>query len=317
MEKVLKVSSSPHVRENHSTQSIMLDVIIALIPAMLAGVFFFGVSALAVILVSVVSCVFFEWGWQKFFKQQIAIFDLSAVVTGLLLAFNLPPSMPLYMVVVGAFVAVILAKQLFGGIGQNFINPALAARAFLLAAYPQATTSFTVPFASKQLDAVSSATPLALLKSGVLENLPSLPEAFLGNISGCIGEVSALALLIGGLYLIYKKIIKWHIPVFYIGTIFLITFLFGGYGTYLSFYSLFLGGIMLGAFFMATDYTTSPMTAKGQIIFAVGAGIIAAVIRCFGGYPEGVSYSILIMNLAVPLIDRYVKIRRFGGGKAA
>jgi electron transport complex protein RnfD len=320
MEKALIVSSSPHVRVKNTTQSIMLDVIIALMPAMLAGIYFFGLNALVVTLISVAACVFFEWIWQKIFKINITVFDLSAVVTGLLLAFNLPPNVPVYIVIVGAFVATILAKQIFGGIGQNFINPALAARAFLLAAYPQATTSFSAPktaLLEAGVDAVSGATPLALLKQGVIEGLPSLSDVFLGNIGGCIGEVSALAILLGAAYLLYKKIIKWHIPVAYIGTIFVITWIFGGKGLYFSFYSLFLGGIMLGAFFMATDYTTSPMTVKGQIIFAVGAGIIAAVIRLFGGYPEGVSYSILIMNLAVPLIDRTVKMRRFGGGKKA
>jgi len=318
MEKALKVSSSPHVRANYSTKSIMLDVIIALMPAMFAGVYFFGIRALWVTLLSVGSCVVFEWIWEKIFKKTITIMDLSAVVTGLLLAFNLPPSIPIYIVILGAFVAIILTKQLFGGIGQNFINPALAARAFLLAAYPQQTTSFTIPnqlAAGTAVDALSGATPLALLKQGLIEKLPSLTEAFLGNIGGCIGEVSALAILLGAAYLLYRRVIKWHIPVFYIGTIFIIIYLFSGKGAYISFYSLFLGGIMLGAFFMATDYTTSPMTVKGQIIFAIGAGLITAVIRLFGGYPEGVSYSILLMNLAVPLIDRFVKTRHFGGGK--
>lgn len=318
MEKILKVSSSPHIKATHTTKSIMRDVIIALTPAMLAGIFFFGIRALMVTLVSIGACVLFEWIWQKALKKPITISDLSAVVTGLLLAFNLPPSIPFYMVIIGAFVAIILAKQLFGGIGQNFINPALAARAFLLAAYPTSLTNFTLPAGINQgVDAVSTATPLALLKSGSLDGLPVLMDAFVGNIAGCIGEVSALAILLGAAYLFYKKIIKWHIPVFYMGTIFILTFLFNGYNASTSFYGLFLGGIMLGAFFMATDYTTSPMTVKGQIIFAVGAGVITALIRMFGGYPEGVSYSILIMNLVVPLIDRYVKTRRFGGGKKA
>ncbi len=316
MEKVLTVSSSPHVRADHTTQSIMRDVIIALVPALVAGIYFFGIRALWVTLISIISCVLFEWIWEKTFKKQITVSDLSAVVTGLLLAFNLPPSIPFYMIVVGSFVAVILTKQIFGGIGQNFINPALAARAFLLAAYPQAMTNFTFPSSVLGgVDATTGATPLALLKQGVLEGLPSFADAFIGNTAGSIGEASALALLIGAAYLFYKKVIKWHIPVFYIATILIITYLFNGYDASISFYSLFLGGVMLGAFFMATDYTTSPMTVKGQIIFAVGAGVITAMIRLFGGYPEGVSYSILIMNLAVPLIDRYVKIRRFGGGK--
>ena len=318
MEKVLTVSSSPHVRADHTTQSIMNDVIIALVPALVAGVYFFGTRALWVTLISIVSCVLFEWIWEKAFKKQITISDLSAVVTGLLLAFNLPPSIPFYMIVVGAFVAIILTKQIFGGIGQNFINPALAARAFLLAAYPPTMTEFTFPSrVFSGIDATTGATPLVLLKQGVLEGLPSFADAFIGNTAGSIGEASALALLLGAAYLFYKKVIKWHIPVFYIATIFIITYLFNGYDAPISFYSLFLGGVMLGAFFMATDYTTSPMTVKGQIIFAVGAGVITAMIRLFGGYPEGVSYSILIMNLAVPLIDRYVKTRRFGGGKKA
>lgn len=312
MEKLLKVSSSPHIRAKHTVQSIMLDVIIALLPALLVGVYFFGIKALLLIIVSVVSCVAFELIWQKVMKKPITIMDLSAVVTGLLLAFNLPTGAPIYVAIVGAFVAVILAKQFFGGIGQNFINPALAARAFLLAAYPTAMTNFVT-----NIDAATGATPLALIKQGQIENLPSFMDAFVGNIGGCIGEVSALALLIGGLYLLYKKVITWHIPVFYMGTVFGMTFIFGGFQFYQSAYSLMLGGVMLGAFFMATDYTTTPMTIKGQIIFAIGAGCITGVIRLFGGYPEGVSYSILLMNLVVPLIDRYVKTKRFGEVKKA
>ena len=208
-----------------------------------------------------------------------------------------------------------MAKQVFGGIGQNFINPALAARAFLLAGYSTDMRSFPVPEQGRLLssvDAVTGATPLELMKNGALDQLPSLTDAFLGNIGGCIGEVSALALLIGGIYLIIRKVITWHIPVCYIGSIFVLTTLLNGFDFYQSFYSLFLGGVMLGGFFMATDYTTTPMTIKGQIIFALGAGMITTLIRLFGGYPEGVSYSILIMNLVVPLIDKYVKVRRFG-----
>lgn len=318
MEKLLSVSSSPHIRAKHTTKGIMQDVIIALIPALVAGTFFFGMRALWVTLISIISCVLFEWVWQKAFKKPITIKDLSAVVTGMLLAFNLPPSIPFYMVIVGAFVAIILTKQIFGGIGQNFINPALAARAFLLAAYPPAMTNFTWPSQGvASLEAVSGATPLGLIKQGMLDKLPSIADAFIGNTAGCIGEASALALLMGAAYLLYKKIIRWHIPVFYMGTVFIITFLFNGYNASMSFYGLLLGGMVIGAFFMATDYTTSPMTVKGQMIFAVGAGIMTAMIRLFGGYPEGVSYSILMMNLAVPLIDRYVKIRRFGGGRKA
>ncbi len=318
MERILNVSSSPHVKADHTTTSIMRDVVIALMPALFAGVFFFGIRVLFVTLISVISCVLFEWIWQKSFKKTVTIVDLSAVVTGILLAFNLPSSIPFYMVIIGAFVAIILVKQIFGGIGQNFINPALAARAFLLAAYSTALTDFSLPVKwGSSVDAVSSATPLALIKQGNLEQLPSLMDAFIGNIPGSLGEVSALAILLGAAYLFYKKIIKWHIPLFYIATIFILTTLLNGFDINASFYGLFAGGIMLGAFFMATDYTTSPMTEKGQILFAIGAGVITSVIRLYGGYPEGVSYSILIMNLAVPLIDRYVKTKPFGGGKKA
>lgn len=307
MEKHLNGSSSPHVRANHSIQSIMKDVIIALAPALLVGIYFFGIKALVVTLVCVGACVAFEALWQKLTHKKVTITDLSAVVTGILLAFNLSADVPIYIPIVGAFVAIILAKQFFGGLGQNFINPALAARAFLLAAYPTGMTTFT-----QNVDVVTGATPLGLMKRGDWASMPSMMEAFVGQIGGCIGEVSALALLIGGLYLIYKKVITWHIPVCYLGALFGVTLLFGGCGIYESFYSVLLGGAMLGAFFMATDYTTTPMTVKGQVIFAIGGGVIAAIIRLFGGYPEGVSYSILLMNLIVPLIDRYVKPRSFG-----
>lgn len=316
MDKMLTVSSSPHVRAAHTTQSIMKDVVIALIPSLLAGIYFYGLRALWLTLISVVSCVAFEALWSKIFKRPITIGDLSAVVTGILLAFNVPVGTPVFVVIVGAFVAIIFAKQIFGGIGQNFINPALAGRAFLLAAYPTSMRTFTETIPGKFVaDAVTTATPLELIKNNTLTGLPSLLDAFIGNIGGCIGEASALALLIGGLYLLYRKVIKWHIPVCYLGTIFVMTLLCGGQGLQMSFYSLFLGGAMLGAFFMATDYTTTPMTVKGQIIFAIGAGFITALIRLFGGYPEGVSYSILVMNLIVPLIDRCATQKRFGGGK--
>ena len=318
MEKMLTVSSSPHVRAKHTTKSIMLDVIIALMPTLVAGIYFYGIRALLVTTLSVICCVVFEWGWEKIFKRPSTIGDLSAVVTGVLLAFNMPVGVPVYAIVVGAFIAIIFAKQIFGGMGQNFVNPALAGRAALLAAYPTAMRTFTVPIPGKFVaDAVTGATPLELMKNELYDQMPTLFDAFVGNIGGCIGEASALALLIGGIYLLVRRVIKWHIPVFYLGTIFLMTLIFGGVGVTISFMSLFLGGVMLGAFFMATDYTTTPMTIKGQIIFAIGAGIITVVIHLWGGYPEGVSYSILLMNLTVPLIDRYIKQKRFGGGKVA
>lgn len=317
METMLKVSSSPHAKSNHSTRRIMLDVIIALMPALIAGVCVYGLRALLLTITSVICCVGFEWIWQKKFKKTVTIKDLSAVVTGLLLAYNIPSTAPLFVVVIGAFVAIILAKQIFGGIGQNFINPALAARAFLLAGYSSSMRTFNAPIPFKwveSVDAVTSATPLELMKNGMLDELPPLKDAIIGNIGGCIGEASALALLIGAIYLVVRKVISLHIPVCYIGTVFILTFLLNGFNAYNSFYSLFLGGLMLGAFFMATDYTTTPMTHKGQIIFAIGAGVLTTLIRLYGGYPEGVSYSILIMNLIVPLIDKYIKKRKFGEG---
>ncbi|MGL4361955.1 MAG: RnfABCDGE type electron transport complex subunit D [Cellulosilyticaceae bacterium] len=335
MDKLLHVSPSPHTHAKHNVQSVMRDVIIALIPALLVSIYFFGFRALGVVFVTTISCVAFEALWVKYTKQQTSIKDLSAIVTGILLAFNMPANVPIYVPIVGSFVAVILAKGLFGGIGQNFINPALAARAFLLAAYPTAMTTFgpynggivdintIIPTrsmdmlsgVSETIDVISQATPLALFKEYGIVATPSVMDAFIGNINGCIGEVSALALLLGGLYLIYRKIITWHIPVCYLGSIFIVGVISGN-GIQASLYSLMLGGAILGAFFMATDYTTTPMTIKGQVIFAVSAGLIAGIIRTYGGYPEGVSYSILLMNLCVPLIDRYVKNTPFGRKKA-
>lgn len=300
------LSSSPHIRDNDSTKSIMRDVVIALIPATIAGVYFFKTQALLVILTTVISCVVTEYVWQKITKRPITIGNYSSVVTGLLLAFNVPPTLPLWMAVVGSVFTILIVKEFFGGIGQNIVNPALAGRAFLLACYPVAMTTW-------KMDGITSATPLAILKSHQ-GNLPSLYNVFIGHVGGCIGETSALALLIGAAYLFYKRIITWHIPVSYIATVLMLTTIIGRNGlmTGNGIYEIFAGGLMLGAFFMATDYTTSPMTANGQIVFGIGCGFLATVIRIFGGYPEGVSYSILIMNLFVPLIDKYVTPRVFG-----
>lgn len=308
-EMMYTVSSSPHIRTKTTVQTVMRDVLIALLPATIAGIYFFKIQALLVILTSVISCVAFEALWQKIMKQKITVFDLSAAVTGLLLAFNLPASIPLWIPVVGSAFAIIIVKQFFGGVGQNIMNPALAARAFLLASWPVQMTNWTV-------DGVSAATPLAILKEGT-GALPSLMNAFIGNMGGTIGETSVLALLLGGAYLLYKKIISWHIPGIYIGTVFVLTFVFGrnGFMSGNALYELLIGGLMLGAFFMATDYTTSPITKKGQVIYAVGCGVMTSVIRIYGGYPEGVSYSILFMSLFVPLIDKYTKPRAFGGAK--
>jgi electron transport complex protein RnfD len=280
------------------------------LPALFVGIYFFGMRAAWTVMLSVWACVGFEALWQKMTKQELTISDLSAVVTGLLLAFNMPADVPFYVPIVGAFVAIILAKQFFGGIGQNFINPALVARAFLLAAYPNAMTHF-----NQNVDTVSGATALPLLVKGDFAHMPSMLDAIVGNVGGCLGEVSAVAILVGGIYLLYKKIITWHIPVVYLATVWVMTLIFGGVGLQGSTISLFLGGVMLGAFFMATDYTTTPMTTQGQIVFAVGCGVLTMLIRFFGGYPEGTSYSILIMNLTVPLIDRYMVKKQFGGGQ--
>jgi len=302
------LSSSPHVREKYTINTIMRDVIIALIPATAAGIYFFGLQALMVTLTCVLSSVFAEYVWQKATGRKVTINDYSAAITGLLLAFNVPPTLPLWMAFVGSVFTIIVVKQLFGGLGQNIVNPALAGRAFLLACWPVAMTTWT-------LNGVTGATPLAILKSGT-GDLPSLFNVFIGNVGGCIGETSALALIIGGAYLLYRRVITWHIPASYIATVFVLTTVIGRNGlmTGNGLYEIFAGGLMIGAFFMATDYTTSPITPKGQIIFGIGCGVIASVIRIFGGYPEGVSYSILLMNLCVPLIDRYTAPRVFGTG---
>lgn len=305
------VTATPHVRSKESTSSVMRDVLIGLTPASLMGIYYFGLRALMIIAVSVASAVFFEFLFQKIMKKKVTISDLSAAVTGLLLALNMPVSSPVWMPIVGSAFAIIIAKQLFGGIGQNFINPALAARAFLLGSYPAQMTAWTTPSGFTG-EAITTATPLALLKSGDLANLPSLTDTALGNIGGCIGETCAIALILGGLYLLYKKVINWRIPVTYIVTVFVMTALISRNGIKMPVYELMAGGLMLGAFFMATDYASSPVTPKGQLIMGVGCGVLTALIRIFGAYPEGVSYSILIMNLVVPLIDRYTKPKIFG-----
>lgn len=306
-ESMLTLSSSPHIRSNNTVQKIMRDVLIALTPAALAGIYFFGMDAALVIAVAMGSSVLTEYIWQKCTHQKITVSDLSALVTGLLIALNVPSTLPLWMVALGSIFAIIVVKQFFGGVGQNIVNPALAGRAFLLACWPTFMTTWT-------LNGATTATPLALLKTGA-PLTSSLKDVFLGNVGGCIGEVSALALLIGAAYLLYKKVISYHIPVYYIGTVALLTYVIGRNGMFTgnALYEIFCGGLMIGAFFMATDYTTCPMTKKGQIIFAIGCGVLTSIIRLVGsGYPEGVSYSILIMNLVVPLIDKFVTPKKFG-----
>ena len=317
MSSSIIVSGTPHVRSKESIQIIMRDVVIALIPASVMGIYYFGFKALMLIAVSIVSSLVFEWGYEKILKKPITVSDFSAVLTGLLLALNLPATASWWVPVVGSFIAIVLGKQFYGGLGQNFINPALIGRAFLVAAYPTQTTGAAFATGRMVVDASTYATPLAELKAGTaLVNGDAIKNALIGNVGGCIGETCAIALLIGGVYLIVKHIISWRIPVIYIAVVFILTTIMRGNGVIGGVYEIFVGGLMLGAFFMATDYVTSPISAKGQVIFAVGCGLLTSFIRVYGGYPEGVSYSILIMNLAVPLIDRYTRPRIFGEVKA-
>lgn len=322
MENKLIVSSSPHVRTNKDTSYIMKQVVIALLPATLAALFFFRLSALNVIFFCVTGSVGAEFLCQKISKQESTIGDFSAVVTGLLLAFNVPASLPWWMCLLGAAFAIIVVKMVFGGIGNNFVNPALAARAFLLASFPVAMTLWTRTgvnwVSSGNIDAYTTATPLSFLKAGsngvssLADSGISISNMLIGNIGGCIGETSAVLIILGGLYLMYKGIINYVIPTFYICTVAILIFILGGFNFTFVIYELLAGGLMLGAFFMLTDYTTSPMTKKGKIIYAVLAGLITTVIRLYGGYPEGVSYSILFVNIMTPLIDKYTKTKVFG-----
>ena len=322
MENKLIVSSSPHERTKKETSYIMKQVVIALLPATLAALFFFRLSALNVIFFCVTGSVGAEFVCQKISKQESTIGDFSAVVTGLLLAFNVPASLPWWMCLLGAAFAIIVVKMVFGGIGNNFVNPALAARAFLLASFPVAMTLWTRTgvnwVSSGNIDAYTTATPLSFLKAGsngvssLADSGISISNMLIGNIGGCIGETSAVLIILGGLYLMYKGIINYVIPTFYICTVAILMFILGGFNFTFVIYELLAGGLMLGAFFMLTDYTTSPMTKKGQIIYAVLAGLITTVIRLYGGYPEGVSYSILLVNIMTPLIDKYTKTKVFG-----
>lgn len=317
MDNFKTVSSSPHIRSNTTTAVIMRDVCIALIPALVCSVFFFGVRAAFITALSVIFCVSFEFIWQKLTGKEITVSDGTAVVTGMLLAFNLPVTVPWWIPLIGAFVAIIIAKQFFGGIGNNFINPALAGRAFLLASWPVLMTKWVAPFSSgfNTADAVSSATPLAILKNPSVGALPAISDMLIGNIGGCIGETSAIALLLGGIYLIVRKVISIRTPAAYIITVAVLTFVFpvNGLSRINSMlYNILGGGLMLGAIFMATDYVTSPITKKGQLFMGLGCGVLTFIIRRFGGYPEGVSYSVLLMNVATPLIDRWTQPKAYG-----
>ena len=307
-EQLYKVSANPHVRDKATTHSIMLDVIIALLPATLFGFYNFGLPAVITTVISIATCVIAEYLWQRFMGKKITVRDMSAALTGLLLALNLPPEVPFWLPILGGLFAIIVVKQVFGGLGQNFMNPALGARCFLLLSFTGRMTAFTY-------DAVTTATPLANLKAGQAVNIMDM---FIGKTAGTIGETSAIALLIGGAYLVFKKVISPRIPVVYVATLAIFVLLFGGHGFDVNFLAahIFGGGLLLGAIFMATDYVTSPITPHGQIIFGIILGVLTGVFRIFGPSAEGVSYAIIISNLLVPLIEKATLPKAFGkGGK--
>jgi electron transport complex protein RnfD len=327
MNKILNVSPSPHLSTPESTRRLMYGVVIALIPALAASIYYFGMGAIIVTLTSVLSCVAVEYLVQKFIlKTKPSVSDGSAVVTGLLLAFNVPSNLPIWIIIIGAIISIGVAKMTFGGLGSNPFNPALVGRVFLLISFPVQMTSWPVPsgFRTGYLDAVTGATPLGILTEGVkagesvaslMEKVPTHMQLFYGYMGGSMGEIAAAALIIGGIYMLWKKIISWHIPVSILVTVALFTGIlwladptkYADPG-----FHLLTGGIMLGAIFMATDYVTSPMTHKGMIIYGVGIGVITVLIRTWGAYPEGVSFAILIMNAVVPLLNMYIKPKRFG-----
>ncbi len=324
MANKLIVSLSPHVHSGDSIQRNMYGVIIALVPALLVSFYMFGLGAVIVTLTSVAACLFFEWAITKFIlnRERTTILDGSAALTGLLLAFNLPSNLPLWIIIIGALVAIGIGKMTFGGLGCNPFNPALVGRIFLLISFPVQMTSWpVVGQLTSYTDAETAATPLSLMKMAVngdtaaLEKLPSVMDLFLGNNPGCIGEVSALALLLGLVYMLWKKIISWHIPVSIIATVLVFGYAlhFANPDKYVDgITQLFTGGLMLGAIFMATDYVTSPMNYKGMIVYGISIGFLTVVIRTFGAYPEGMSFAIFIMNAFTPLINTYCKPKRFG-----
>ena len=328
----LKVASSPHVASPIGTRNLMRDVIIALVPALCMAIFFFGFRALISTAISVVGCVFFEWAYRQLMKKPQSVGDLSAVVTGMLLSFVCPVNVAYWQILIGGAFSIIMVKQLFGGIGKNFLNPALAGRAFLLASFASTMSGNWVdPAAGKvgivgTADIVTAATPLTFLKGDdiaasfkTLTETYSVTDMFLGKCGGSLGEVSALCLLLGLAWLLFRKVISWHIPVSYIATVAVLTLIFprgGADAVQWMLYNLFGGGLMLGAIFMATDYSTSPITKKGQLIYGIGCGLFTVFIRYFGSYPEGVCYSILVMNCVAPLIDKCTKPARFGVAKS-
>lgn len=324
MAQKLYITTSPHVHCGDTIERNMRWVIVALMPALIASFIYFGVGSLIVTATSVASCLFFEWFITRvFLKRPSTLADGSAIITGILLAFNLPSNLPLYMIVTGALVAIGIGKMAFGGLGNNPFNPALVGRVFLLISFPASMTSWPVPagMATAYVDAQTGATPLNLIgqiaggNSAAADQLPAIKELFLGNIGGCIGEVSALALLIGFVILLWRKVITWHIPVTIFATVAVLTGIMWLINPVLyvnPLYHLCSGGLMLGAIFMATDYVTSPMTVKGMVWYGIGIGFLTVVIRYFGSYPEGMSFAILLMNAVTPLINNWCKPKRFG-----
>jgi electron transport complex protein RnfD len=327
MSNLFNVSLSPHAHGKETTQKLMFGVVLALVPALLTSIFYFGWGAIIVTATSVVSCLLIEVLIQRFiFKKPITITDGSAFVTGLLLAFNVPSNLPVFIIVIGSFVSIAIAKMTFGGLGNNPFNPALVGRVFMLISFPVQMTSWPVPkgFATAYADAVTGATPLAIVKEGLkngeplqqlIAQIPTPVQMFLGNMGGSMGEVAAVALLIGFIWLLYKKIITWHIPVSIIGSMVIFTtilWLVNPEKNANPLFHVLAGGVLLGAIFMATDYVTSPMNPKAMIIYGCGIGILTVIIRVWGAYPEGVSFAILIMNAFVPLMNTYIKPKKFG-----
>lgn len=309
----LSITYAPHAVTDLDTRKVMLTVIIALLPALCVGVYQFGYQALIQIVLCIVACMGFEWAYHKIAKTPQTVKDLSAAVTGVLIACNIPASLPYWMTIIGCFVAIIIVKQLFGGIGQNLVNPAVTARIVLFISFATEMTTWPVARGAGNVDAVTGPTPLGILSEG--GQMPSNMDMFLGNIGGCIGEVSALALLIGGIFLICRGIISWIIPVTFLGTVFILTLLIPGQD---PIFHLCAGGLMLGAFFCATDYVTSPILPKGKVIFGIGCGLITVLIRVYGSYPEGVSFAILLMNILTPHIDNFcmnTTYKKVKGGK--
>ncbi len=304
MERLLVVTSTPHIKAGTTTRRIMLDVLIALLPTLIVSAAYFGPRALLCVTVSAASCIFFEWGAEKVFKRKCTVGDLSAAVTGVLLAFNLPVTTPLWIFPIGAFFAIVIAKQLFGGIGQNFANPAITARIIIMLSFAALISSYPMPFDwLNKVDGITGATPLAS------ETVPSTVDLLLGLHGGAMGETCAVSLIIGGIYLVCRRVISPLVPVIFLGSATLFCWAFGAD----PIVSLLSGGLVLGAVFMATDYATTPTTVLGRAVFALGCGFFTALIRCYGSYPEGVSFAILLMNICTPLIDRFTRPKPFGG----